>query len=113
MIKVHVSFATNSSDIEYQRMENVIPECVLRITLSSVYSYIGFTVCGDGFCQAEEERCSTCPHDCGKCPLTSVQIGIIASFVVTCVIVVIGFLTVSIHRRRRKRSQKCFHLYIK
>ncbi|XP_056020253.1 atrial natriuretic peptide receptor 2-like [Ostrea edulis] len=59
------------------------------------------SVCGDGFCQAEEERCSTCPHDCGKCPLTSVQIGIIASFVVTCVIVVIGFLTVIQYQRRK------------
>lgn len=27
-------------------------------------------VCGDGLCEEEEELCSTCPADCGQCPMS-------------------------------------------
>lgn len=43
-------------------------------------------VCGDGICE-EEELCSTCPADCGECPMTSqtkLAIGLTLSLLCLC-----------------------------
>lgn len=31
---------------------------------------LSLPVCGDGLCD-EDEMCSTCPADCGECPMTA------------------------------------------
>jgi hypothetical protein len=36
-------------------------------------------VCGDKFCDLKYENCSTCPIDCGKCPLKPIHIGLITT----------------------------------
>lgn len=36
-------------------------------------------VCGDKYCDVKYENCSTCPIDCGKCPLKPIHIGLITT----------------------------------
>lgn len=46
------------------------------------------SVCGDGVCE-EEELCSTCPADCGECPMTlttKLAIGLPLSLLCFCLV---------------------------
>lgn len=46
------------------------------------------SVCGDGVCE-EEELCSTCPADCGECPMTlstKLAIGLPLSLLCSCLV---------------------------
>ncbi|NXG45960.1 ANPRB protein, partial [Psilopogon haemacephalus] len=42
----------------------------LQVALEAKSTVLPAVVCGDGFCE-EEEGCSTCPADCGECPLST------------------------------------------
>ncbi|XP_061922901.1 atrial natriuretic peptide receptor 1-like [Entelurus aequoreus] len=41
----------------------------MQVALEAKSTVLPSAVCGDGDCQ-EEELCSTCPADCGQCPMT-------------------------------------------
>ncbi|XP_049608409.1 atrial natriuretic peptide receptor 1-like [Syngnathus scovelli] len=41
----------------------------MQVALEAKSTVLPSTVCGDGECQ-EEEHCSTCPADCGECPMS-------------------------------------------
>ncbi|KAF7650153.1 hypothetical protein LDENG_00130460, partial [Lucifuga dentata] len=41
----------------------------MQVALEAKSTVLPAVVCGDGVCE-EEELCSTCPADCGECPLT-------------------------------------------
>ncbi|XP_061182469.1 atrial natriuretic peptide receptor 2-like [Saccostrea echinata] len=58
------------------------------------------SVCGDGSCHVEE-TCSTCPYDCGTCPLSSLHIGIIVFFSLASVMVIFGFITAILIQKRK------------
>ena len=57
----------------------------MAISIKYFYNYydcisINFAVCGDSNCETVEgENCETCPKDCGKCPLKTWEIALIAA----------------------------------
>ena len=54
-----------------------------------------FVVCGDNVCNEEDgENCSTCPNDCGQCPLTAGAISAIV--VVACAVVIFVLVAVGV-----------------
>ncbi|XP_044876336.1 atrial natriuretic peptide receptor 2-like isoform X2 [Mauremys mutica] len=42
----------------------------MQVALEAKTTVLPAVVCGDGVCE-EDESCSTCPADCGECPLTA------------------------------------------
>lgn len=49
-------------------------------------------MCGNEVCESDvDEDCSVCPKDCGRCPLESWEIGLIAASVLM-IFVVIGII---------------------
>jgi hypothetical protein len=53
-------------------------------------------VCGDSNCETTEgENCETCPKDCGKCPLKTWEIGLIAAAGVVFIGTIAGIYAVS------------------
>uniref|UniRef100_A0A7M4FES2 Guanylate cyclase n=1 Tax=Crocodylus porosus TaxID=8502 RepID=A0A7M4FES2_CROPO len=42
----------------------------IQVALEAKTTVLPAVVCGDGFCE-DDEGCSTCPADCGECPLTT------------------------------------------
>lgn len=70
----------------------------MHIALEKSVKVLPKTICGDNLCE-KEESCSTCPKDCGKCPLKAYQIALIvlgAGIILSAFLSVIG---VSFHRK--------------
>lgn len=62
-------------------------------------------VCGDGICE-EEELCSTCPADCGECPMasqTKLAIGLTLSLLCLC------FTLTAVVRQRQSQQMPGYH----
>ncbi|XP_068164905.1 atrial natriuretic peptide receptor 1-like isoform X2 [Antennarius striatus] len=60
----------------------------MQVALEAKTTVHPAAVCGDGFCE-EAELCSTCPADCGECPMTpatKLAISLPLSLLVVCVI---------------------------
>ncbi|KAM3842471.1 atrial natriuretic peptide receptor 1-like [Diretmus argenteus] len=60
----------------------------MQVALEAKSTVLPAIVCGDGVCE-EAELCSTCPADCGECPLTpatKLAIGLPVSLVCLCFI---------------------------
>ncbi|XP_075891647.1 atrial natriuretic peptide receptor 1 [Nelusetta ayraudi] len=58
----------------------------MQVALEAKSTVLPAVVCGDGICE-EEELCSTCPADCGECPMTSqtkLAIGLTLSLLCLC-----------------------------
>ncbi|XP_071235120.1 atrial natriuretic peptide receptor 2 [Salvelinus alpinus] len=63
----------------------------MQVALEAKTTVLPVIVCGDGVCDEVEEVCSTCPADCGECPMTAaikVAIGlpvtiVFISFIIT------------------------------
>uniref|UniRef100_A0A8W8NHD2 Guanylate cyclase n=1 Tax=Magallana gigas TaxID=29159 RepID=A0A8W8NHD2_MAGGI len=72
----------------------------MHLALIKKVTVLSKSVCGDGSCYGEE-TCSTCPYDCGSCPLSRLQIGIIASISSAFVVVILGFIIVLRYQKRR------------
>ncbi|CAD5113472.1 DgyrCDS2637 [Dimorphilus gyrociliatus] len=72
----------------------------LHIALEKSIEVLPKTICGDDKCE-EEETCSTCPKDCGRCPLKGYQIALIA---VAAGIIVSAFLTVIGYSKYKERK---------
>lgn len=73
--------------------EKVNTEChFILLLISPFYESPHFSVvCGDGSCDTDQsEDCSTCPKDCGKCPLQTHEIALIAVF--SCLVVIAGIV---------------------
>ncbi|XP_056588336.1 atrial natriuretic peptide receptor 1 [Triplophysa dalaica] len=60
----------------------------MQVALEAKSIVLPAIMCGDGVCE-EEESCSTCPADCGDCPLSSAGRAAIA---LTVTIVIISFV---------------------
>lgn len=57
--------------------------------MSYVFLILPFTVCNNKKCETEEgEDCSTCPYDCGRCPLPPL---LQAMIIIICILVVTSF----------------------
>ena len=83
--------------------------CVSVYTLQSS----SFPVCGDGNCEETEgEDCSTCPSDCGSCPLAVWQIALIAvfAFIFVAVIVIVIGVSYLHHSYNNSHNYKCTSL---
>nr|XP_057922974.1 atrial natriuretic peptide receptor 1-like isoform X2 [Doryrhamphus excisus] len=66
----------------------------MQVALEAKSTVLPSAVCGDGDCQ-EEELCSTCPADCGQCPMaasTKLAIGLPLSLLSLCFILTIMWL---------------------
>lgn len=73
--------------------EKVNTDChFILLLISPFYESPHFSVvCGDGSCDTDQsEDCSTCPKDCGKCPLQTHEIALIAVF--SCLVVIAGIV---------------------
>ncbi|XP_043088469.1 atrial natriuretic peptide receptor 2 isoform X2 [Puntigrus tetrazona] len=57
----------------------------MQVALEAKSTVLPAIMCGDGLCE-EEESCSTCPADCGDCPLSSAARAAIALTVTTIII---------------------------
>ncbi|KAM7366688.1 hypothetical protein PAMP_016103 [Pampus punctatissimus] len=60
----------------------------MQVALEAKSSVLPAVVCGDGLCE-EAELCSTCPADCGECPMTpttKLAIGLPLSLLCLCII---------------------------
>ncbi|KAG7461783.1 hypothetical protein MATL_G00194710 [Megalops atlanticus] len=66
----------------------------MQVALEAKSTVLPAIVCGDGMCD-EDEMCSTCPADCGECPMTAsvkVAIGLpIAVVFVSFIIIAVWF----------------------
>ncbi|XP_036967064.1 atrial natriuretic peptide receptor 1-like isoform X2 [Acanthopagrus latus] len=59
----------------------------MQVALEAKSTVFPAVVCGDGVCE-EEELCSTCPADCGECPMTAstkIAIGLPLSLLCLCI----------------------------
>ncbi|XP_064032721.1 atrial natriuretic peptide receptor 2-like [Pogoniulus pusillus] len=61
VVLVHVGVTSLIAHIRVGRMQ---------VALEAKSTVLPAVVCGDGFCE-EEEDCYTCPADCGECPLST------------------------------------------
>ncbi|XP_065261995.1 atrial natriuretic peptide receptor 2-like [Emys orbicularis] len=61
VILVHVGVTSLIAHIRVGKMQ---------VALEAKTTVLPAVVCGDGVCE-EDESCSTCPADCGECPLTA------------------------------------------
>ncbi|KYO35170.1 atrial natriuretic peptide receptor 1-like [Alligator mississippiensis] len=61
VVLVHVGVTSLIAHIRVGRMQ---------VALEAKTTVLPAVVCGDGFCE-DDEGCSTCPADCGECPLTT------------------------------------------
>ncbi|PKU44343.1 atrial natriuretic peptide receptor 1-like [Limosa lapponica baueri] len=61
VVLVHVGVTSLIAHIRVGRMQ---------VALEAKTTVLPAVVCGDGLCE-EEEGCSTCPADCGECPLSA------------------------------------------
>lgn len=70
----------------------------MPLTTQSQHAFLVFIiVCGDDVCSTEDgEDCSTCPGDCGKCPISAAGIAGIALTCITVLAFILGGLGVSI-----------------
>ncbi|KAF4096230.1 atrial natriuretic peptide receptor 1 [Onychostoma macrolepis] len=57
----------------------------MQVALEAKSTVLPAIMCGDGLCE-EDESCSTCPADCGDCPLSSAARAAIALTVTTIII---------------------------
>ncbi|XP_073678888.1 atrial natriuretic peptide receptor 1 [Garra rufa] len=57
----------------------------MQVALEAKSTVLPAIMCGDGLCE-EDESCSTCPADCGDCPLSSAARAAIALTVTTVII---------------------------
>ncbi|XP_046566665.1 LOW QUALITY PROTEIN: atrial natriuretic peptide receptor 1-like [Haliotis rubra] len=65
----------------------------MHVAVEKTLKVLPRTVCGDFRCEGlEGEDCSSCPKDCGVCPLEGWQIAIIGVFVVIIVAVILGIV---------------------
>ncbi|XP_034020171.1 atrial natriuretic peptide receptor 1-like [Thalassophryne amazonica] len=67
---------------------------LMQAALEAKSTVLPAVVCGDGDCE-EAELCSTCPADCGDCPLTSwnkLAIGLPLSSLCLCIILAVVWL---------------------
>ncbi|KAM9445849.1 atrial natriuretic peptide receptor 1 [Clarias gariepinus] len=72
----------------------------MQVALEAKSNVLPSIMCGDGVC-LEEESCSTCPADCGDCPLSAsvrAAIGIIVT------IVIISFFSTAMWFRYQKQK---------
>ncbi|XP_030287214.1 atrial natriuretic peptide receptor 1 [Sparus aurata] len=66
----------------------------MQVALEAKSTVFPAVVCGDGLCE-EEELCSTCPADCGECPMspsTKIAIGLPLSLLCLCIILTATWL---------------------
>ncbi|XP_057711388.1 atrial natriuretic peptide receptor 1-like [Corythoichthys intestinalis] len=66
----------------------------MQVALEAKSTVLPSAVCGDGECQ-EEELCSTCPADCGQCPMTAsakLAIGLPLSLLCLCFVLTATWL---------------------
>ncbi|XP_073331589.1 atrial natriuretic peptide receptor 1-like [Pagrus major] len=78
VVLIHAGLTSLIAHIRVGRMQ------VALEAKSTVYPAV---VCGDGVCE-EEEVCSTCPADCGECPMsavTKIAIGLPLSLLCLCI----------------------------
>ncbi|XP_062592724.1 atrial natriuretic peptide receptor 1-like [Saccostrea cucullata] len=74
----------------------------MHYALETVINVVPKSVCGDGTCDTDLlEDCSTCPRDCGKCPLQAHEIALIVVF--SCLVVIAGVI-VFIYFQYQKRK---------
>ncbi|XP_056156767.1 atrial natriuretic peptide receptor 2-like [Lampris incognitus] len=80
VVLVHVGVTSLIAHIRVGRMQ---------VALEAKSTVLPAIVCGDSVCE-EAEQCSTCPADCGECPLTpttKLAIGLPVSLVCLCFII--------------------------
>lgn len=74
----------------------------MHYALETEINVVPKSVCGDGSCDKDQrEDCSTCPKDCGKCPLQAHEIALIVIFI--CLIAIAGVIVV-IYFQYQKRK---------
>ncbi|KAF4078408.1 hypothetical protein AMELA_G00198840 [Ameiurus melas] len=72
----------------------------MQVALEAKSTVLPTILCGDGVC-LEEESCSTCPADCGDCPL-SASVRAAIGLIVT--IIIISFFTIAMWFRYQKQK---------
>ncbi|TRZ04018.1 hypothetical protein DNTS_031185 [Danionella cerebrum] len=72
----------------------------MQVALEAKSTVLPTIMCGDGVCE-EEESCSTCPADCGDCPLSSAvkaSVALIVTFII--IIFIIGTMWLKYQRQK-------------
>ncbi|XP_060572247.1 atrial natriuretic peptide receptor 1-like [Ruditapes philippinarum] len=74
----------------------------MQLALQATIKVLPRTVCGDSNCETTEgENCETCPKDCGKCPLKTWEIGLIAAAGVVFIGTIAGIYAYFAWQRRK------------
>ncbi|MBN3315637.1 ANPRA protein, partial [Atractosteus spatula] len=72
----------------------------MQVALEAKTTVLPAIVCGDGVCE-EEEICSTCPADCGECPMTaSIKVAICLPIA----FIFVGFIFIAVWFQYQKQK---------